>query len=736
MFWIFAGNAARVEDSYRAISDSLHLNDQYGNTADTIRLVVNWLSNEINGRWLIIVDNADAEIMMDQRVEDAGKMSSLANLLPQTNNGAILVTSRNIDVAKKLVHYEKDIINVPEMGRDEANKLLKAKLMEKPTEHLGELAPELLRALDCIPLAITQAAAYINRLPSPTSILKYLDELRALKGQIRLLEKDLPDGRRDEHSANSVLTTWQISFEHIRSTWPSAANLLSFMSYFHRQAIPEFILHHYVDSDMDEESDIVSYKKSKFDRDNNVELDGDRECDVNGKKEEHVDTKRRTICRDKAYDPVEEEEGDMIAADMHVSRAQDAFEEDLWLLQSFSLVKVTKGGDEFDMHRLVQFATRRWLKLNGVEDEWRNRFLAAMATRFPLEKYENWPTCRALFPHIQSVIENKPSSHRQALQWAQLLENAAFYAIRQGLFVQAESMARKSLDARLKELGEDHLETLYVLRSLAAILSSQARYAEAEDLALRSLAGIERALGKEHPSTLASVNILGCILKSQGKRAAAEDMFRRAFEGRKKVLGEEHPETLSTTANLAHMLSIQRINEAEEMARRALVAREKVLGEEHPDTLHSMTTLVEILFVQEKDEAEEMARRALVAREKVLGEEHPDTLFSVLVLANGLAKQGRYDEAICLYERACLGHEKIYGASHPSSVLYRKALSLMLQLREEERISTQVQPLQVSSATNPGSREDAGLKVRRSGMSRLSRKFVRLGIGKSEKRRE
>jgi hypothetical protein len=50
------------------------------------------------------------------------------------------------------------------------------------------------------------------------------------------------DLRRDESASNSVVITWQMSFEQIRKKRPSAADLLSLMSFFNPQGIPETVL--------------------------------------------------------------------------------------------------------------------------------------------------------------------------------------------------------------------------------------------------------------------------------------------------------------------------------------------------------------------------------------------------------------------------------------------------------------------------------------------------------------
>lgn len=96
------------------------------------------------------------------------------------------------------------------MSECEAVTLAQNKLRDGPQEG----AIYLVKALDCIPLAIIQAAAYINRLGSRMSAAKYLSELHGVEGQVQLLQKAASDMRRDEEAQKSVLATWQISFEY------------------------------------------------------------------------------------------------------------------------------------------------------------------------------------------------------------------------------------------------------------------------------------------------------------------------------------------------------------------------------------------------------------------------------------------------------------------------------------------------------------------------------------------
>src|SRR4051794_36389173 len=59
VFWIHASNAARFEQGYREIANEVELPARDDPRSDILRLVSEWLSDEQNGRWLIILDNAD-----------------------------------------------------------------------------------------------------------------------------------------------------------------------------------------------------------------------------------------------------------------------------------------------------------------------------------------------------------------------------------------------------------------------------------------------------------------------------------------------------------------------------------------------------------------------------------------------------------------------------------------------------------------------------------------------------
>ena len=72
--------------------------------------------------------------------------------------------------------------------------------------------------LEYMPLAISQAASYIKQRATRSSVQQYLEKFeKDEKSRTRLLSVNQREHRRDNDAKNSIIITWQISFEHIHS---------------------------------------------------------------------------------------------------------------------------------------------------------------------------------------------------------------------------------------------------------------------------------------------------------------------------------------------------------------------------------------------------------------------------------------------------------------------------------------------------------------------------------------
>jgi hypothetical protein len=216
---------------------------------NTLELVSAWVSDEKNGDWLMILDNVDDSDVFFEFGADmpsGGDNSTQSTMpfityLPLCSHGSILVTSRNKGAASKLTYASQNVIDVNPMKEADARTLLHKKLPEDKSSEEDFI--NLIQALEWLPLAITQAAAYIGVKAPRMTISKYLSLFgRKEENQAKLLQDDMGDLRRDPSIPNSVLTTWQMSFNQIKKDNPQASGLLSLMCVLDRQGIPEFLL--------------------------------------------------------------------------------------------------------------------------------------------------------------------------------------------------------------------------------------------------------------------------------------------------------------------------------------------------------------------------------------------------------------------------------------------------------------------------------------------------------------
>jgi hypothetical protein len=214
--------------------------------------VHDWLRDD-RKKWVRILDNVDNAgfLIKDQSTgqdgqtngNGGGKVRPLRKYLPRSLNGSILITTRSKSAALTLVG-EKSVITVEPMSKVDALELFTKKLGE---HNGGDDATELATALEFTPLAIVQAAIYISQRTPRYSVPEYLQDFRrSNRKRTNLLNHGDHKGellRRDCEAKNSILITWQISFDYIQEIRPSATDLLSLMSFFDRQGIPEALLH-------------------------------------------------------------------------------------------------------------------------------------------------------------------------------------------------------------------------------------------------------------------------------------------------------------------------------------------------------------------------------------------------------------------------------------------------------------------------------------------------------------
>lgn len=166
----------------------------------------------------------------------------LFNYLPSILNSQklLLVTTKSGSLGHDLAHGESCVETTP-FPNHEAEELLRSKL-DGAGSSLDVLSTRrLLNILGYIPLAITQAAAFIKR--NKWTIRCYLTALERNKQNLTdHLSQELQDSRRPRGFSNSVFRTWKLSFDQILAQEPQTAKLLSLVAMLDPQRIPEKLL--------------------------------------------------------------------------------------------------------------------------------------------------------------------------------------------------------------------------------------------------------------------------------------------------------------------------------------------------------------------------------------------------------------------------------------------------------------------------------------------------------------
>lgn len=538
-----ASTAARFSQSYREIADVLRIEGRDEPEADILRLVNDYLSEGKHGRWLIILDNADDRMLLStthtSQIDQSNRHRSLSSFLPQRQHGSILITSRDRGIAEDLTGSPSSIFTVFALDETDSIRLLRERSGDKDSP--DEDALYLIRALDKIPLAITQAAAFISS--GASSITRY----------IRLYQKGLKNRQQDIPIPQAVSVTWILSLEKIRKHHFSSLKLLSLMSLLHNDDIPDFLF-------------MENIPKYEVDR--------------------------------------------------------SLFERDIAPLLRFSLIMI--DGESFDMHRLVQLATRSWLAANNELHQRAREAQSLVADAFPdmSAGFEHWEKCLALLPHAEATLDLDigPKDLKQMTQQGKMLYNMGCYEYNKGdhaaalrHFVAANEIQSEFLEAD----NEDLISTKnWILR----LLSKMGQWETAIDAVDSTLA----ELTSRDPGLVKSNGFLG-LLEERARIKLDEGNFEEAEAGARSAL--------------RLMMEQDGVSEVHKLDAKRTLARA-------------------INFQGEPEQAETLFRQVLNRRNQLWGMDHVDTLKSVLDLAQCFSDQGRYDEASQQFETACDGLER------------------------------------------------------------------------------
>jgi len=651
VIWIPAISVEGLEQAYTAIVKELQIPGCGDTKANSKALLQRHLIQESAGRWLLIFDNADDVTMW---VSKDSEQRCLIDYLPRSDHGNIVFTTRDRKAAVKLA--QQNVVHIVDSDKGLGIELLRSYLIQKELVNDESCAREMLTELASLPLAIVQAAAYINE--NSIGLLDYLKLLReGEKDVIELLSEDFEDEGRYREARNPVAMTWLISFEEIQNRDSLAAEYLSFMACIEPTNVPQSLLP--PGPTLKEATDAIGLLTAySF-----VSRIGTASV-LNSHRLVHLAMRnwlRRNDKLSKWNAAAVQRLTEVIPYGGYQTRS-------LWRLYLPHARRVLGKLDDENMEMTIElrFRVASCLEVDGRYKE---------AEHF----------CSQVAETRKEVLGEEHPDTLESLTYVADMRS------RQGRWMEAEELQRRTVETATTILGEEHPVVLRSSRQLAWIICSQRRWAEAEGLLLTVVETSKRILGDEHPDTLISMHVLASYYWKQGKCVEAEELCRKTLELRSRMFGKEHPYTLASIAGLTTVYYLQtRFAEAEELQTEVLELSSRLFGKEHPETLKEMSNLASTYYAQNRfTEAEELQIEALELLSKVLGEEHLHTLNAMNNLASTYYSQLRYGEAEELETEVLKLRSRMLGEEHPSTLttMHNLAVTWICLGREEEAVS-------------------------------------------------
>ncbi|KAE8397274.1 kinesin light chain [Aspergillus pseudonomiae] len=511
IFWVQALSMETFELSCREIAGALGIRQEQEGGEDLKILVRQRLSAKTAGKWLLVIDNADDLDLLRGTYQTEGLLA----FLPESDGGLTIFTTRHGAVAQYLTGG--DVVEIGKMTRQETTDLLEKSLVRKNPSDNSETVVNLLTELEYLPLAITQAAAYINT--NKSSISEYLRLLKKTEQDaVALISTDFGDKTRYRNSMNAVAKTWTITFNKILECDTLATDLLAFISCIEWRAIPYSILPAaYPEARLvGAIGTLCSYSFLER-RDDGTKLDMHRLV--------HLATRMWVNQKGRKTETT-------IAALNHLAEvfpSDDYTNREMWRDYLPHVARIEKD----EQCQGTEEKSRLCLKVGQcllVDGRMKEAVLW-------LQESCEWRDINL----PQSNIDRLTSQHMLAI---------AYQA--NGQIKEAVKLLEHVVAIRTEVLAEDHPDRLASQHALAMAYRANGQIKEAVKLLEHVVAIESEVLAEDHPDRLASQHELAIAYKANGQiNEAAVKLLEHVVAIRTEVLAEDHPSRLASQHTLA-----------------------------------------------------------------------------------------------------------------------------------------------------------------------------------------
>ncbi|KAH7489289.1 hypothetical protein FOMA001_g2301 [Fusarium oxysporum f. sp. matthiolae] len=634
VFWVPALSRASFEQACVQIIDTCNIPTTNNNNADAVESVRQYLSSKRAGKWLLVVDNADdAQTVMGS----VGAESGIYRSLPHSDEGRILFTTRYRKLAISVAG--RNIVEVPAMSRDEARSYFQGAMIQEVSSSNEQVMNHLLTLLTHLPLAITQAAAYLNE--NEISLMEYLQLFENTdRDRIELLSVEFQDDTRYEQSQDPVATTWFISFNQIRRADELASRILMFLAYVEPKGVPQSML-----PEGESQQQLTRAIGT---------LCGYKFLDRRGSSEV-FDMHSLVHLAIKSW--VAENDSEKEQSQAAIARLEEVFPTDEW--------------ENRDVWR--QYLPHAIKLLRYSEDDWSEE----------LCKLGYWAgRCLLVDGRVTEVVELL--EHVVAVRRTMLAENhPSRLASQHTLAIAYEANGQIKEAVKLLEhvvavrttLAENHPDRLTSQHTLAIAYEANGQIKEAVKLLEHVVAVRKTTLAENHPDRLTSQHTLAIAYEANGQIKEAVKLLEHVVAVR-TTLAENHPDRLASQHALALVYQANgQIKEAVKLLEHVVAIKRTTLAENHPSRLASQHALAMVYQANGQiKEAVKLLEHVVAIKRTTLAENHPSRLASQHELARAYEANGQIKQAVKLLEHVVAIEAEILAEDNHSRQLSKDLL--------------------------------------------------------------
>lgn len=514
IWWIRAESGQTLQSDIASLGERIGLAGT--NVEERSQAALGWL--EYHDNWLIVLDNAP-------------NPAGVTEWIPPNHAGHLLITTRHRAGWKKLANA----LDMDVMSKEEGSAFLlhRMEMWNTATKTQRQTADTLTEELGGLPLALEQAASYMDEMT--LSLEVYLKKFRA-KG-LALMNSISARPTLGEY-AQTIYTTWQLSFDQAMAENPMACVLLNLMSFLEPDDIPRSLLWEWRARWLNEEMDWA-----------------------------------RRLPDEDAYDLA------------------------LTTLHRFALIRLEKEKDSLSIHRLVGAVTRDRLGEEG-QQRYLALVLAVMRQAYDIEFHDMAarPDARRLHHHVLNIARMGEHFGVDLIRVNFLYNRCALFWVSQAAYGLARELFEHALSLAETIHGPEHPNVAPTLNNLGLMLHEQGDLTGAREIFERTLAIGEKYLDPDHPTIAIRLNNLGSVLRKQGNLSEARELIKRALEIGDKSLDPDHPEMAKWLNNMGMvLLDSGELLEARQHLERALRIRIKILGSEHPEVALCLSNMALVL---------------------------------------------------------------------------------------------------------------------------------------------